>query len=63
MKRALLWFGVMIVIGALQAIVYEPHVLRQPNEVLFFFLAAASFIWLCVGVAWGARGVVRYLRR
>ncbi len=63
MKRALLWFGVMTVIGVLEVLVYAPHALRQPNDVLLFFLGVASLIWLCVGVAWGARGVVRYLRR
>ncbi len=63
MKRALLWFGVMLLIGFLEMVVYERHAVGQPNEVLLFFLALTSLIWLCVGVAWGARGVVRYLRR
>ncbi len=63
MKRALLWFGVMLLIGFLELLVYERHAVRQPNEVLLFFLALTSVIWLLVGVAWGARGVVRYLRR
>ncbi len=63
MKRSLLWIGVMFLIGILEMLVYERHAVRQPNEVLLFFLALTSVIWFCVGVAWGARGVVRYLRR
>ena len=63
MKRALLWFGVLLLIGVLAAIVIFPGRPSEANQVLLFFVGLAELIWLCVGVAWGARGVVRYLRK
>jgi hypothetical protein len=54
-----MFFLIALLIG----IVHDPGGLRQPNDVLLFFLHVAFGIWLCVGVAWSARGCVRYLRR
>ncbi len=56
MKRAALWFLVYLVIALMASLFYPDPMAKT----LFYTLGA---IWLCIGVAWGARGVVRYLRR
>ncbi len=56
MKRVGRWVVGLIVCGLLSGA-------ARHDATLFFFTALVSTIWLCVGVAWGARGTVRYLRR
>lgn len=63
MKRALLWVGVFLLIVLLNGLITYPRPDFQHDQVLLFFLGLVLLIWLCVGVAWGARGLVRYLRR